>query len=198
MFAFLFVILGIAALVVCLASLIALHFLPTGYNPIRDAVSDYGVGRFAYLYGIQAFTSGISGACLLAILFMKGTGLPIVGMVALGCYALSRMVIPAFPTDLQPQRTTKGMVHMILAMFTFTGIAVAAWILTGPMVQAMGWEEIAGILSAASIITYLSAIGVIMVSLLRSLRSIFGLVERCIYVGTIFWLGTIFIKMLMG
>ena len=27
-------------------ALIALHLLPTGYNPVRDAVSDYGVGRY--------------------------------------------------------------------------------------------------------------------------------------------------------
>jgi len=25
-------------------ALIMLHLLPTGYNPVRDAVSDYGVG----------------------------------------------------------------------------------------------------------------------------------------------------------
>ena len=25
-------------------ALIVLHLLPTGYNPVRDAVSDYGVG----------------------------------------------------------------------------------------------------------------------------------------------------------
>ena len=26
-------------------ALIVLHLLPTGYNPVRDAVSDYGVGH---------------------------------------------------------------------------------------------------------------------------------------------------------
>jgi hypothetical protein len=38
----------IAALFTALqtAALIVLHVLPTGYNPIRDAVSDYGVGPY--------------------------------------------------------------------------------------------------------------------------------------------------------
>ena len=31
-------------------ALIALHLLPTGYNPVRDAVSDYGIGRYRFLF----------------------------------------------------------------------------------------------------------------------------------------------------
>jgi hypothetical protein len=34
----------IAGSLVCLGSVVLLHFLPTGYNPIRNLVSDYGVG----------------------------------------------------------------------------------------------------------------------------------------------------------
>jgi hypothetical protein len=28
------------------AALVILHLPPTGYNPVRDTVSDYGVGRY--------------------------------------------------------------------------------------------------------------------------------------------------------
>ena len=36
------------------AALIVLHVLPTRYNPIRDAVSDYGVGRYRAWFWLQA------------------------------------------------------------------------------------------------------------------------------------------------
>ena len=36
------------------AALIALHLLRTGYNPVRDAVSDYGIGRYRGWFWAQA------------------------------------------------------------------------------------------------------------------------------------------------
>ena len=33
------------ATIVCAAALVGLHALPTGYRPLHDPVSDYGVGR---------------------------------------------------------------------------------------------------------------------------------------------------------
>ncbi len=30
----------------CLGALVWVHLLPTGYRPIRNAVSDYGIGRY--------------------------------------------------------------------------------------------------------------------------------------------------------
>ena len=35
-------------------ALIILHLLPTGHNPVRDAVSDYGVGRYRGWFWLQA------------------------------------------------------------------------------------------------------------------------------------------------
>ena len=39
-----FSIIAALATAVQAVALIMLHLLPTGYNPVRDAVSDYGVG----------------------------------------------------------------------------------------------------------------------------------------------------------
>ena len=39
-----FSIIAALATAVQAVALITLHLLPTGYNPVRDAVSDYGVG----------------------------------------------------------------------------------------------------------------------------------------------------------
>ena len=57
--------LGIVAAVATAAqagALIALHVLPTGYNPRRDAVSDYGIGRFEPGFGRRP--SPVVLACL--------------------------------------------------------------------------------------------------------------------------------------
>jgi Protein of unknown function (DUF998) len=43
-----------------------LHLLPAGYNPVRDAVSDYGVGPYRGWFWLQAVTGGV-GCLALAI-----------------------------------------------------------------------------------------------------------------------------------
>ena len=57
------------------ASLIVLHLLPTGYNPVSDAVSDYGVGPYRGWFWSQAVSGGL--ACLaLGIRWRGCTHLP--------------------------------------------------------------------------------------------------------------------------
>jgi hypothetical protein len=43
-------------------ALIVLHLLPTGHNPVRDAVSDYGVGP---LFDVATLWDGYGAARLL-------------------------------------------------------------------------------------------------------------------------------------
>jgi Protein of unknown function (DUF998) len=38
---------------------VTLDLLPTGYNPVRDAVSDYGVGRHRGWFWLQAVAGGL-------------------------------------------------------------------------------------------------------------------------------------------
>jgi hypothetical protein len=49
-----FSIVDVIAVAVQAAALIALHLLPTGYDPKRDAVSDYGIGRYRGLRAQRA------------------------------------------------------------------------------------------------------------------------------------------------
>ena len=42
-----FALLSLLGSLVYIAVVAALHVLPTGYNPARNAVSDYGVGQYA-------------------------------------------------------------------------------------------------------------------------------------------------------
>lgn len=39
--------------------MIPLHLLPTAYNPVRDAASDYGVGRYRGWFWMQAAAGGV-------------------------------------------------------------------------------------------------------------------------------------------
>ena len=47
---------AVVGAVVCLGSIVVLHVLPTGYNPVRNAVSDYGVGPYRRWYHAQRVT----------------------------------------------------------------------------------------------------------------------------------------------
>jgi hypothetical protein len=56
--------LALAFTAACVASLTYLHLAPTGYSPVRNAVSEYGVGRYARWDGIQASCTGLAALCL--------------------------------------------------------------------------------------------------------------------------------------
>jgi hypothetical protein len=47
------------ATVVQACALVVLHFLPTGYDPVRDAVSDYGVGPYRGWFWLQTIGGGV-------------------------------------------------------------------------------------------------------------------------------------------
>ena len=40
-------------------ALVMLHLLPAGYNPVRDAVSDYGPGPYRGWFWLQAAAGGV-------------------------------------------------------------------------------------------------------------------------------------------
>ena len=58
-----------------LAIFVAWHILPTGYNPIRHAVSDYAIGRYGYSFRIGRWTSSL-GVLALAFALITGVGSP--------------------------------------------------------------------------------------------------------------------------
>jgi hypothetical protein len=192
----LFTVIGAAGLLICIVSLFALHVLPTGFQPIQDPVSNYGVNRYGVLYRSQAFSSGICAACLLAIFAGAGLILPVWGIVALVGYSLSRMLIVFFPTDIKPPYTLTGTIHAILATLTFAGIAFAAGILTPALTSLAGWSNIGSELRAAALLTDVAAIVFIIVLAVHTFQQIVGLIERFLYLGTLLWLGIIFVHLL--
>jgi len=98
-------------------ALIMLHLLPTGYNPVRDAVSDYGVGRYRGWFWLQAVAGGVGCLALGIALAQLHPFTPTQVVVALIVTAGSRFLLPFFATDQQGSRfqTLHGIIHMILA-----------------------------------------------------------------------------------
>ena len=46
-----FALISLLGSLIYVAVVLALHVLPTGYDPRHNAVSDYGVGRYGPLFG---------------------------------------------------------------------------------------------------------------------------------------------------
>jgi Protein of unknown function (DUF998) len=123
-------------------SLIVLHLLPTDYNPVSDAVSDYGVGRYRGWFWSQALSGGL--ACLALGIALAGLHpfTPTQAVVALIVTAVSRFLIPFFATDQGGSRfqTLHGIIHMILAVLAFGGLIWAATGLWGTLKHYPAWH----------------------------------------------------------
>jgi Protein of unknown function (DUF998) len=175
-------------------SLVWVHLLPTGNRPMVDAVSDYGASPYRLFYRATVVSLGL-GALLLLLALAHGTGVPEGGLIWLGVYAATRIAIAFFPTDLEGETvTTTGRIHLLLAAAAFTAIAFAAVDLVPALHNEPGWDA-SGLLDALrwAVVATAVATGVTRVVIpLR--RSVFGLVERLLYVATIAFLLTVAIE----
>ena len=177
----------IASSLACLGSVVSLHFLPTGYDPIRNAVSDYGVGRYRIWHRVAVVSLAAAGfATAIASL---GTIKPEpASIVAFLCvFATARVLIPLFPTDIEGKpRTRTGRVHWVLAITAFASLAVAAGFFKGTSIDdVVGWIVVA------------TAVLMILFLCVPRLRRIFGLVERLFYFSMICWFIIIGVELLL-
>lgn len=191
-----FAVVGTIALAVCVLCLIVLHLVPSGLYPVRDPVSLYGTTRYHLLYRVQAITSGICALCLLIALAEQQNDLPVFGLLMLGCYGISRILIAAFMMDAYGKHTRKGFIHIFLAAVAFTTIAIAVGFLTAPLVVLPFWSELRVFLLLAEYLTIISTILFFFISLISSLRRYTGLIERGIYLGALCWLGLAIIPLI--
>ncbi len=170
-------------------ALIALHLLPTGYDPIRDAVSDYGIGRFRGWFWTQTVAGGI--ACLaLAIALAKTTpSVPSLVVIMLIVAGAARFLIPLFPTDQGGSRfqTVPGTIHMLLAIVIFAGIIIASSKLASTLEHQVAWQSVKGWLNTLPWVMTGAAVGTLLVLRLPRLGRRFGLIERLFYASSIAW-----------
>lgn len=168
---------SIAGSLICFVSILILHLLPTGYNAVRNAVSDYGVGKYRIWHRIAVLSLAAVGFA--TAIASSGTIKPesdvVIGFLVV--FAVARMVIPFFPTDIEGQVPTKrGRIHWVLAIVSFASLAFAAGFFTGTgLDDAIGW------------VVVISASVLIVAVALPRLRRIFPLFERVFYFSMICW-----------
>ena len=186
-----------ACFIAAVLMLVRAHFLPTGYDPLRDAVSDYGVGAYHRYYRAMVLLLGV-GATLLTIALARDTEAENLGLAFLGAYAAARFGIAFFMTDLPgTPATPAGRVHVVLAAVAFTAIAFGAVDVTNAIDGSPGWSGgVAGALrfeSQAVVVTAVLTLAGFLVPVAR--ERVFGLVERLLYVASLAWLLTVSIHL---
>lgn len=165
-------VLAAAATLACLSLLVRLHALPTGYDPVRDPVSDYGVGRFAGYYVAAAIGIGLAALLVAGGLARENGSLRAVALLAV--FAGARFAITQFPTDLEGERPSRaGRIHLWLAAL---GFAAICWVMSteGPALW-LGW------------IATLAAVGTLASLRSDALRPRTGLIERVFYAAMLAW-----------
>jgi uncharacterized protein DUF998 len=173
-----------------LGLLVALHLLPTKYDPVRDAISDYGVGDYRGWFWAQL----VAGAVACTSMAIALTGLhpyaPTVVVVLLFANAAARLSMPAFPTDQSGNRfeTVKGKVHMVLAIVAFAAVAAAATGLGGLFSHYPAWHSAKSLLATVGWVVLAGAIACALGLVSPRLKPIFGLIERFFTLSVIVWI----------
>ena len=174
--------LGLICVATSAAVLVALHILPTGLDPIRYAVSDYGWTAYHLGYRAMALLQGV-GAILVAVGLGQETDAQSLGWLYV--YGVARVLISRFMTDREPEGmsslTPTGRIHMLLAGTAFASIAVAAshldWTGKPDVLGPLGW-----LVTATAIATGAALV-------VPSIRRVaLGLIERLHYAAAIVWL----------
>ncbi|WP_417216208.1 DUF998 domain-containing protein [Arthrobacter sp.] len=167
-----------------LAILLALHLVPSGYNAVEHAVSDYHVGPTRRLAVVMTWLTAASWATL-AVCFLTGFGpegerMPI--LVQLAGLVVIFIVLPFLPTTLEGQKLDLvGALHYVAAIAWFA----LAYSLTGNLVRAIGDSSaLAAPLQVLHVVA-LVALVVLIAALLvkRARRHVFGLAERVFLVA---------------
>jgi hypothetical protein len=192
-----FGVIAILAVSVQVLILVVLHALPTGYHPVRDAISDYGVGRYRGYFWAQLAAGALACAFVAFALADLHPYAPTGVVVLLLANAAARLLMPAFPTDQSGNRfkSVKGTVHMLLAIVAFGAVAAAATGLGGLFSHYPPWHEAKGLLVALGWVVLAGAVATALALIGPRLKRIFGLVERLFTLSVIVWLYVISIEL---
>ena len=178
---------SLLAMLIGLAIFASMHLLPTGYDPVSQAASDYAVGRFGQLHRFYLWFISIGILALCLALGFKSP-LAVAGQIFLALAALGYIASSLFPTDLEGKRLTRtGAIHYAIAFLNFTFLILAIKNLTPILVALQPWQP------AALPLTWLAsavlpAILLVIITLLRPLRRVFGLFERLFLIITYLWI----------
>jgi len=183
---------GISALVflgITVAALVALHLVPTGLSPVRNAVSHYGITDYRLGYRVATIALGLTGACLVLGLgeTISGSGSGLV-LALMAIFALARLIISWFPMDAPgAQRTETGRAHGLIAVVTFTAITAAALRLGSVLTRMSLWHSLASVTTVLGVVMVICIIGMVLCRSNETFRAGFGLIERGLYLAILGW-----------
>jgi len=193
-----FSVIALIAVTAQLSILVALHVLPTKYDPVHDAISDYGVGDYRRYFWAQLVAGAL--ACVSVAVALTGLHpyVPTLAVVLLLANAAARLLMPAFPTDQSGNRfeTVRGTIHMVLAVVAFAAVAAAATGLGGLFSHDPAWQSTKGLLVTIGWVVLAGAIACALGLVGPRLKSVFGLIERFFTLSVIVWLYVISIELI--
>ncbi len=183
--------LSFIAFVAYFVCLVSLHFLPTGYSPLYNTISDFSVGRFSRLARMSVAVNGV-GTLLLLGAFVTVVGsppLPWNGLIWLVILACTRLGMVGFITDVSGQKITgRGIIHMILTVISFVAGVSALSTITQTLGTLSEWSSMYPILKLLAQVSFPILIAVLITLVVPTLRKIFGLVERAFLLAINLWL----------
>jgi hypothetical protein len=156
----------IALIGICLFILliIILHFLPTGYNPLRSPTSEYAVGKYGFLMTI-AFLGMSTGSFALVIGLYSGivrSASSRIGLILLTIWSVGVLIAMIFPIDpegLPP--TTHGAIHKTNGPVTFISLTIGTILMSLSFRSDENWRSVYRTALTLSIILLFMFISVI-------------------------------------
>lgn len=177
--------------------LIYLHILPTGLHPLRNAVSEYGAGRYRFWYQAMSVGQAIAAFLTAAALATKVVPAPFATDASLVVLGLARLIISQAPvTVTRGKRTTVSGTHMLMAMLIFGSAVVASASFGAAIANHADWANALGTLRLfKKTIALFALLTFLAVAAPRGLRFV-GTAERLLYISIIGWFVTIGIHLI--
>ena len=159
--------------------IISLHFLPTGYDPLRSPTSEYAVGNYGYLMS-TAFVFMSAGCFALLVGLYKGisrssrskAGLILLGIWAIGC--LIALIFPIAPDGTLSNTADK--IHRTNGPITFLCLTLGTIFISLSFRRDEDWRSIYHLALTLSIIMLLIFVSVV-INFIGSLR-LEGILQR--------------------
>lgn len=166
-----------------------LHFRKTNYNPIRHAVSDYGVGPTKPMFMAYILCGNLAALALSFVLLRSSDRLPMPTWIPILMIFMvaSRIFMSVFPTDLEGQElTTPGKLHYAFAILSFTFSYIVLSNGSSNLKVLADWKELSQFFSIIKIVVSIS-LGAVVLTMFKPFRFIFGLCERIFLLSVGIW-----------
>jgi hypothetical membrane protein len=171
---------------------IALHLLPTGFNPVTHELSDYANGPYGWLMTVGFLGLGL-GSLLLVWIVARGHDdglLSPATLLLLGVWGAARFLAAFFRDDLPAAvPTVHRRIHNVLGALAFFSVSIAMILASRSFRREPHWSSLSRlslVLGVLALIATLLFVGGVESS--SPTHPVLGLSERVFYVCAIVWL----------